>query len=204
VSLPRPVTAAAAALSGAAAARGAPNSTQSQPEPGSAPPSTVTVTQSAPASSSAPASQSPAVTGPSACATSSLRVSLGASNGYAGGITEPVNFTNTSAASCTLLGYPGVSLVSGPSHVQIGLAAKRSATVPVRRVTLARGATAHAVLQIVDALNYPAATCQPAKATDVRVYPPNQTAPALVPTTATTCAKPVQTLSITAVQPGAG
>jgi Protein of unknown function (DUF4232) len=197
----RPVTA-AALLCVAAAAGCASSSSSSQSQP-AAPASTVTVPQSAPASSAA-ASQSPAAAAPSACATSSLQVKLGPSDGYAGGVDEAINFTNTSAAPCTLFGYPGVSLVSGPSRKQIGLAAKRSTTVPVKQVTLAPGATAHAVLQIVDALNYPTATCQPAKATALRAYPPNQTVPAYLPTTATTCAKPVQTLSITPVQPGPG
>ncbi len=85
------------------------------------------------------------------------------------------------AASCTLYGYPGVSLVSGPPYTQIGLAAKRGTTTPVKLVTLAPGATAHAVLQIVDALNFPPSSCGPAKATYLRIYPPNQKAPGLRP-----------------------
>jgi Protein of unknown function (DUF4232) len=196
----RYVTAAAATLCAAAAAGCASSSTQSQP---AAPPSTVTITQSAPASP-ASASPSPAAAAPAACATSSLRVSLGASDGYAGGVYQPVNFTNTSDAPCTLFGYPGVSLVSGSSHRQIGLAAKRSATVPARQVTLAPGATAHAVLQIVDALNFPSSSCAPAKATELRVYPPGQTVPVYVATTAQGCARPQQVLFVTAVQAGSG
>ena len=67
-----------------------------------------------------------------------------------------IDFTNTSNIPCTLYGYPGVSLVTGPPYTQIGLAAKRSTTSgPVKLITLASGATANAVLQIVDALNYP-------------------------------------------------
>ena len=150
------------------------------------------------------ASLSPAVTAPPACATSSLKVSQGLGQGYAGGVYENIVFTNTSAASCTLYGYPGVSLVSGPPYTQIGLAAKRDTTAPVKLITLAPGAAANALLQIVDALNFPTATCGPAKATAIRVYPPNQTASVFLPSTAEGCGQPVQTLFISAVAAGNG
>jgi hypothetical protein len=144
------------------------------------------------------------VTGPSACATSSLKVRLGLGQGYAGGVYENIVFTNTSSASCTLYGYPGVSLASGPPYAQIGLAAKRDATAPVKLITLAPGGAANALLQIVDALNFPTATCGPAKATAIHVYPPNQKASVFIPTTSEGCAQPVQTLFIRAVAAGNG
>jgi hypothetical protein len=131
-------------------------------------------------------------------------VKQGVAQGYAGGVYEVIDFTNTSGSSCTLLGYPGVSLVSGPSNTQIGLAAKRSTATPVKLVTLAPGATANALLQIVDALNYPPASCAPTKATALKVYPPNQTASVLLPNTSNGCAKPVQIMFVGAVQPGSG
>jgi len=171
---------------------------------------TVTVTTTAPgasasASNSTPAtSPSPAVTGAPACPTSSLRVKLGVAQGYAGGVYEVIDFTSTSGSPCTLYGYPGVSLVSGPPYTQIGLAAKRSTSSKPKLVTLAPGATANALLQIVDALNYPSATCGPTKATALRVYPPNQTVPVYLPSTSNGCAHPVQIMSIGPVQPGSG
>jgi len=149
-------------------------------------------------------SPSAAAAGPPACATSTLRVKLGIAQGYAGGVYEVIDFTNTSGSPCTLYGYPGVSLVSGPPYTQIGLAAKRSATAPVKLIRLAPGATANALLQIVDALNYPSATCAPTKATALKVYPPNQTAPVYLPTTSNGCANPVQIMNVSAVQAGSG
>ena len=149
-------------------------------------------------------SQSPAGGGPLACATSDLKVTLGAPNGYAGGVYETIVFTNTSGAACSLYGYPGVSLVSAPPYTQIGLAAKRSGTVPVKLVVLASGTSANAVLQVVDALNFPTSTCSPTQAAFLRIYPPNQTVPVYLPDTSQTCAQPVQTLFISAVQPGTG
>jgi hypothetical protein len=148
-------------------------------------------------------SSSAAVAAP-ACAPGSLQLKLGVAQGYAGGVYRVIDFTNTSKSTCTLYGYPGVSLVSGPPYTQIGLAAKRSTTTPVKLITLARGATANALLQIVDALNYPSPTCEPAKATALKVYPPNQTAPVYLPSTSTGCAKSVQIMYIGAVQAGSG
>ena len=149
-------------------------------------------------------SQSPATTEPLACATSDLKVTLGAPNGYAGGVYETIVFTNTSGAACSLYGYPGVSLVSAPPYTQIGLAAKRSRTAPVKLIVLASGTSASAVLQVVDALNFPASTCSPTQAAFLRVYPPNQTVPVYLPDTSQICAQPVQTLFISAVQAGSG
>lgn len=159
----------------------------------------------APAPPSAPAtSLSPHVAGPPPCATSGLNVTLGTSSGYAGGVYETIVFTNTSGATCALYGYPGVSLVSAPPYTQIGLAAQRGGTAPVTQVTLASGATANAVLQVVDALNFGSATCGPTKAAFLRVFPPNQTAPVYLADAAEVCAQPVQTLFIGAVQAGSG
>jgi Protein of unknown function (DUF4232) len=144
------------------------------------------------------------VTAAAACATSALHVTQGPPSGYAGGVYQAIIFTNASGVPCTLYGYPGVSLVSAPPYTQIGLAAKRSSTVPVKLITLAPGGTANAQLQIVDALNYPPSTCSPVKAAYLRVYPPNQTVPVYLANTSQVCSKPVQTLFISAVQAGSG
>ena len=170
---------------------------------------TVTATPSASAASSGantnPSSPAGPVTSAVSCTTSSLKVKQGLAQGYAGGVYEVIDFTNTSNSPCSLYGYPGVSLVTGPPYTQVGLAAKRSTTsAKVKLITLAPGATANALLQIVDALNYPSATCGPTKATALKVYPPNQTAPVYLPNTSTACSKSVQTMNIGPVQAGSG
>ena len=156
-----------------------------------------------PGSSNTPAVAAPSSTpaGPPACPTSSLQVKQGVGQGYAGGVYVVIDFTNTGASPCTLYGYPGVSLVTGPPYTQIGLAAKRSTSTPRTLVTLAPGATANALLQIVDALNYPSASCGPTKATALKIYPPNQTEPVYLPNTSSGCSKPVQIMFIGAVRP---
>jgi hypothetical protein len=196
----------AAALIVLASVAGCSSSSSSPSTPASSP---STFRPAAPSSNTAPATApvstlSPAATGPSPCATSGLNVTLGPSSGYAGGVDQTIVFTNTSGATCTLYGYPGVSLVSAPPYTQIGLAAQRSGTTPVKLITLASGATASAVLQVVDALNFGTATCSPTKAAFLRIYPPNQTAPVYLADASEVCAQPVQTLFISAVQAGSG
>ena len=172
--------------------------------PGTTSPTTPGASSTGTAAATSPGTNptTPTVAALPACPTSSLQVKLGLSEGYAGGVYQVINFTNTSSASCTLYGYPGVSLVTGPPYAQLGLAAKRSTTTPVKLITLAPGETADAQLQIVDALNFPPATCHPTKATNLKVYPPNQTAPVYLADTSYGCAKPVQTMVIGPVQTG--
>ena len=195
-----------AALTCAAAVAGCASSgSSSQPgASGSTAAASPTAQGTTPGSSNTPAVATPSSSSAPACPTSSLRVKPGVGQGYAGGVYVVIDFTNTGASPCTLFGYPGVSLVKGPPYTQIGLAAKRSTTTPKTLVTLAPGATANALLQIVDALNYPSATCGPTKATALKIYPPNQTEPVYLPNTSSGCAKPVQIMYIGAVRPGSG
>src|SRR5437763_5431183 len=147
----------AAALTCTAALAGCASSASSQP--GASGSTTAAASPTAPgtasSSGSTPAVTSPsaAAAGPPACPTSSLQVKVGVSQGYAGGVYVVIDFTSTGASTCTLYGYPGVSLVSGPPYTQIGLAAKRSTTTPRKLATLAAGPTATALLQIQEARN---------------------------------------------------
>jgi hypothetical protein len=196
--------AAALACFAALVVTGCASSSSSPSTPASSSPITSTPVASTPVPVTSTSSNSPAVVGTPACPNGSLKVTMGLGQGYAGGVYQVIDFTNTSGSTCTLTGYPGVSLVSGPPFVQIGLAAKRNTNTPVRTITLAPGAVANAVLQIVDALNYPTATCSPAQATDLQIYPPNQTVAVYLPNRSEACAEPVQTTFISAVQAGSG
>jgi len=201
---------AAAALACCAAVVAACGSTGSQAAApaattGSAPSSSAPSAQpSTPATS--PSASPPAPAGPAGCASSGLQVAVPASKGNAaaGSSYYPVEFTNTSAASCTLLGYPGVSFVSGIGGSQIGIAATRNPAVPRKLITLAPGQSVHAELQVVDAANYPPSSCGLVTAHWLKIYPPNQTAPLYVSFTAQACSKPKTILTVQAVQPGAG
>jgi hypothetical protein len=162
---------------------------------------TVSAGTASPANSPAP---TPAGAAP-ACATSALKVTVGGPGGAAAGSSYyPVQFANVSAASCTLYGYPGVSFVTAPGGSQIGPAATRNPAMARQLVTVSPGQTVHAELQVVDAENYPAADCGFVTAHWLKVYPPNQTAPAYVSFTAPACSKPRQILTVQTVQPGTG
>ena len=192
----------AAIVAGCASSGSQPSTSGSTAAASATAPGTASSSGNTPAvASPSVASPSAPAAGPAACPTSSLRVKQGVGQGYAGGVYEVIDFTNTSGRACTLYGYPGVSLVSGPPYTQIGLAAKRSTSTPKKLVTLAPGATGNALLQIVDALNYPSASCGPTTATALKIYPPNQTAPVYLPSTAHGCAKSVQIMYIGAVRP---
>jgi len=169
----------------------------------------VTATPTASAGTASPAGSPTAAPTPAgaapACATSALKVRVASVPGgaAAGSSYYPVQFANISGASCTLYGYPGVSFVTAPRGSQIGPAAIRNPATAAQLVTVRPGQTVHAELQVVDAQNYPPADCGVVTAHWLKVYPPNQTAPAYVSFTAPTCSKPRQVLSVQTVQPGA-
>jgi Domain of unknown function (DUF4232) len=102
------------------------------------PTKTVTVTiMSAGSPKPAPAASS----GPLPCLTTDLRLTVGASNGAAGTIFYPLEFTNASSSTCTMYGYPGVAFVSSPGASQIGAPAGRRPPAAPTLVTLEPGAT---------------------------------------------------------------
>jgi uncharacterized protein DUF4232 len=181
-------------------------------------PTTAAANNAAPAASdsttpaSTPAATTPAAqattpaaqSGPSPCATRSLTVKLGASQGTAGSVYTTIVFTNVSNATCTLYGYPGVSLTTGKPVAMIGKSAKENPATPRRLVTLQPQTSASALLRIVDAQNYPASQCDPKNTTYLQVYPPNQTAPVRIRHTTLACAKPVNLMTVDVVKPGSG
>jgi hypothetical protein len=191
---------------------------------GSQPPAATTPPSSLPSSapSSAPATSSPhAVTSPSSsasatssggggaadgCATRDLQVKAGIAQGAAGSVYQVIDFTNIGNTTCTLYGYPGVSLAAGTPVAQIGAAASRSAAEGSPAVvTLKPGQTGNALLRITQAMNYASAACSPKTTTYLQIYPPNETTPVYLSYPSTGCTKSsVKLLTIGAVLPGAG
>lgn len=160
---------------------------------------TTAAASGAAASPSAPAGAA----GAAACTTTDLKVSTGnGGGGAAGSFYSFIDFTNTSNASCTLYGYPGVSLTAA-AGTQIGAAATRNTTTAPTLVTLAPGATANAELRMTDPTVYPTGKCQPATSAYLKIYPPNQTQPAQISFKGSTCASSsVKMLSIGVVTRG--
>jgi len=120
------------------------------------------------------------------CTTSGLVLWTGDGEGAAGSVYRTLELTNQSGHACLLFGYPGVSAVDLHGHA-LGAPASRTPGTRVR-VTLQNGATARATLRIVQAANFPAATCRRTAAAGVRVYPPGQTASKTIPFPFDACA----------------
>lgn len=120
----------------------------------------------------------------------------------AGSAYYKLELTNLSGHACVLSGYPGVSAVGLAGH-QLGNPASRDhANVP-RPVSLANGATAAAVLRIVDVGNFPRSACRRIIAAGLRVFPPGQKTSRLAPFPFAACSRagPVY-MTIRAVQKG--
>ena len=139
------------------------------------------------------------------CQSPGLLVTLntGAAGVAAGSEYLPIDFTNTTGASCRLRGYPGVAFVTGIGGDRIGGPAARQAGLPVRRVVLAPGATAHAWLIIAAASNYPPPRCHPVPADWLRVRAPGQRGYDYVRHSFTACAD-ASILTVQPVRPGPG
>ena len=174
------------------------------------PPAMTPATPSAPAPPAAspaaavPPPAAPVPAGPMPCPTRYIGAKPGLAQGTPGVTYQVIDFTNIGNVTCTLYGYPGVSLAGGTPVNQIGLAAAEDPATQRELVTLAPGAVANALLRIAHAASYPAWKCHPAAATYLVIYPPNQTTPIPLAYTSSTCAKPIQMLMIDAVRPGSG
>jgi hypothetical protein len=153
-------------------------------------------------------SAAPASTAAPKCATAALTAWMpaGPGNGYAGGAVYELEISNTSARACTLYGFPGVSALGSNGH-QLGSPASWDHAHPSQLLTLSPGATAHAVLRIVDVsvLGNPKQPCNPAKAAALRIIPPNDRTSIEIPFSFNACATPGPIyLSVRTTQSGAG
>jgi hypothetical protein len=97
-------------------------------------------------------------------------------NGAAGTIYYPLEFTNLSARTCSMRGFPGVSAISRTGQ-QLGSPASWESGggfgTP-RTVIVAPGATVHAILAYHDVAVSTESGCDPVSTTyDLRVYPPD-------------------------------
>lgn len=125
---------------------------------------------------------------PRACETPGLVVWLNTNgSGTAGSTFYHLKFTNLSGHRCTLNGFPFVRAIDLRRH-RLGSRAAFDSRTP-HSVTIGRGKTATAVLQIVDAGNFPASACHPVTAAGLRVYPPNQTRSKLIPFPFSACSR---------------
>jgi hypothetical protein len=167
----------AGAILAAGCSSGSPAAVPASPTPSASsaePSATPVVGSSSPsATPPAPSATPSAGGGTGACQGSALKVTLGKGGAAAGTAYYPILFTNVSAATCTLYGFPGVSFTGETYQVQVGPAATRNHSSPEAVVTLAPGAVASALIAVVDAQNYPPGSCGLTTASGILVYPPN-------------------------------
>ena len=142
--------------------------------------------------------------GSNTCQTRYLNASVRNENGAAGSDYVDIVFKNLNTRACTLYGYPGVSFGAGSPVAQVGQPADRNSAVGSSLVTLQPQGYAYAVLQIGDAQNWPASTCQPTATTWLQVIAPNTTNPLMVSFDSTACKGDIVTMHVEAVQPGNG
>jgi hypothetical protein len=211
-------TAPAATASAAVGASAGPSAGASS-SPSTAPSATPSVASqpSVAATSTVPAASVPATvtspgTKPSAttsgaastrCRNAQLQVSLGTNDGGAGQIYTPIVFRNSGSTTCTLVGHPGVSYVTGDEGRQVGASATR--TGASKTVTLAPGGTAAALLHETNYSNFDATACKPIKVRGLRIYPPGSKAAVFIARVTTQCSAttlPDPALSIGAVKAG--
>jgi hypothetical protein len=142
--------------------------------------------------------------GASTCTARYLNGSVSGEQGTAGSVYVDIVFKNLNNVPWTMYGYPGVSFGAGTPVQQVGQPADRNPQASSKLVTLQPGGHAYAVLQITEAGNYPASTCQPTATTYLQVYPPNTTNQLYIAYNSTACKGNVVTLHVQAVQPGTG
>ncbi|WP_327286956.1 DUF4232 domain-containing protein [Streptomyces sp. NBC_01198] len=105
------------------------------------------------------------------CTVTGLKMTLGRGDPGAGNIYYPLDFTNTSSHTCTLDGFPGVSLLRGDGSV-IGKPAGREGRKPAA-VRIAPGRTVEADLHTLNQ-GVKGDSCW-RKPTLIMVYPPGST-----------------------------
>ena len=180
----------------ALAACGGSGSSSSTPRAGqSAGASSTAAATSSATSSSAPtttvtstAAATAGVTGVAGCPTSSLHLSFVSGQGAAGTAYMTYALTNVGPGTCTLLGYPGVSILDGAGQIVQHPAQRGGIQAPtaVLLVTLAKGAQARFILTSSDVI--PSPGCSHAfTGTTLQVFPPNQRDALTIPHSGSFC-----------------
>jgi hypothetical protein len=115
------------------------------------------------------------------CNADELSLTVEAADAAAGTIAYNVVLANSGKRTCTLVGFPGVSLVNDNGN-QVGSPAERATNYVEKKLTLAPGVKVKAIASTSDSGNFPDGQCK-AGATKLRVYPPNDTGYLSAPTT---------------------
>jgi hypothetical protein len=123
----------------------------------------------------------------SACTNSDLRASYHSEGGGLGHVFGRIVLRNTSDHRCRTGGYGGLSYVAGNTGFQVGAAARRDHSTPVRTILLRPGQKAKSEVSETMAANSPKHKCRPHHVRGFRVYVPNATAAQYIPHPTTGC-----------------
>lgn len=140
------------------------------------------------------------------CKASTLALSFGGSDAGMSQQYTVLRFTNTGKQTCAIVGFPGVSFVTGGNGQQVGAPAVRNGKIGAQ-VNLAPGAVASTVLHTVDTGVYDPGTCKPTDVRGYRVYAPDDRASMFIalPSGVQACANPADTgLGVVTIRPGLG
>jgi hypothetical protein len=140
------------------------------------------------------------------CKANTLRLSFGGSDAGMSQQYQVLRFTNTGKQTCAIVGFPGVSFVTGDNGQQVGAPATRTGKKD-GQVNLAPGAVGSTVLHTVDTGVYDGGSCQVTPVRGYRVYAPDDTASMFIalPASMTACNNPADTgLAVVTIRPGLG
>jgi uncharacterized protein DUF4232 len=158
-------------------------------------------TQAAGGHTQAAGGHTQAASGPCTAAQLSVTLDLKSAGVAAGTSLIPLDFTNTSAASCDLSGFADVTFVTSSAGHQVGPAATVDRSLSPKSLRLVAGDSAHLWLRLVQAADLPAGTCEPKAVAGLLVKLPGQATSIFVRHQFTTCAKRLHGTDILTVEP---
>jgi hypothetical protein len=107
------------------------------------------------------------------CRTADLSASLEDAGAAAGTHYSYVVLTNSSGPTCTMYGYPGVSLVDASGNV-LGKPADRNPVHSPAVVTLHPSQSGYALVGFPNPANFPPGKCTTESSASMRIYPPDE------------------------------
>ncbi len=141
------------------------------------------------------------------CKANSLKLSFGAGDAGMNQQERVLRFTNSGSQACVIVGFPGVSYVTGDDGHQVGAAATRDGGMRPQ-ITLQPGDVASTVIHSVNPGVFDPSACKETPVRGYRVYAPDDTAAMFIPlpsgTTGCAGTTPDPQLSVYSIQPGPG
>lgn len=148
---------------------------------------------------------------PAACEAADLAIAKGKGGVGGGSAYYTLRFTNSSDDTCTMTGFPTVSMVTAENGVRIGGPSgtcdenSSCGSEEVALVTLAPGGVAHAKVQQANGGNFDPDECDPQPVGGLVVSPPDDTSSVFVTAGGTGCANPeIGLIQVGAITSGPG